>query len=210
MRPRPEDIAMKLEKRPPSSWVGNPPPSFMAEKYFIFLKLKTACGIEGVGEVYAGDVRPRMSSPAHDRGPSSPDASRGHDPDAGREPVAPRARLGLSRCGPDPSLMGVMSGLEMACWGHRRQGGGPAGLRPARRVGRCASDCASYTYIYPAGGRARSDLPRRRNVRPERASRLCTAGLHRPQIRFRAGAYSAFDPRQPDLVSLDLSHRFMR
>ena len=37
--------------------VGNPPPAF-GGRYFIFLKLKTACGIEGVGEVYAASFAP--------------------------------------------------------------------------------------------------------------------------------------------------------
>ena len=37
--------------------VGNPPPAF-GGRYFLFLKLKTACGIEGVGEVYAASFAP--------------------------------------------------------------------------------------------------------------------------------------------------------
>ena len=39
--------------------VGNPPPGF-GGRYFVFLKLKTACGIEGVGEVYAATFGPRV------------------------------------------------------------------------------------------------------------------------------------------------------
>src|SRR6202035_1556331 len=38
--------------------VGNPPPRF-GGRYFIFLKLVTDSGIEGVGEVYAASFRPR-------------------------------------------------------------------------------------------------------------------------------------------------------
>ncbi|HYA74910.1 MAG TPA: mandelate racemase/muconate lactonizing enzyme family protein, partial [Roseiarcus sp.] len=37
--------------------VGNPPPGF-GGRYFLFLKLRTACGIEGVGEVYAASFGP--------------------------------------------------------------------------------------------------------------------------------------------------------
>ena len=37
--------------------VGNPPPAF-GGRYFLFLKLRTACGIEGVGEVYAASFAP--------------------------------------------------------------------------------------------------------------------------------------------------------
>ena len=35
--------------------VGNPPPGF-GGRYFIFVKLTTACGIIGWGEVYAATV----------------------------------------------------------------------------------------------------------------------------------------------------------
>ena len=38
--------------------VGNPPPGF-GGRYFVFLKIKTACGIEGVGEVYAATFGPQ-------------------------------------------------------------------------------------------------------------------------------------------------------
>lgn len=39
--------------------VGNPPPSF-GGRYFIFVKLRTACGIEGIGEVYNDTFSPHV------------------------------------------------------------------------------------------------------------------------------------------------------
>ena len=39
--------------------VNNPPPCF-GGRYFVFLKLKTACGIEGVGEVYTATFGPKV------------------------------------------------------------------------------------------------------------------------------------------------------
>ena len=39
--------------------VGNPPPGF-GGRYFIFVKLKTACGIEGIGEVYGATFGPHV------------------------------------------------------------------------------------------------------------------------------------------------------
>ncbi|HLH51447.1 MAG TPA: mandelate racemase/muconate lactonizing enzyme family protein, partial [Roseiarcus sp.] len=39
--------------------VANPPPSF-GGRYFIFLKLRTSCGVEGVGEVYAATFGPHV------------------------------------------------------------------------------------------------------------------------------------------------------
>ena len=41
--------------------VANPPPSY-GGRYFVFLKLRTTCGIEGLGEVYAATLD-RTSSP---------------------------------------------------------------------------------------------------------------------------------------------------
>ena len=38
--------------------VGNPPPAF-GGRYFLFLKLRTDSGIEGVGEVYAASFAPK-------------------------------------------------------------------------------------------------------------------------------------------------------
>lgn len=38
--------------------VGNPPPR-TGGRYFIFVKLTTACGIVGYGEIYAAAFSPR-------------------------------------------------------------------------------------------------------------------------------------------------------
>ena len=37
--------------------VGTPPPGH-GGRYFIFVKLTTACGIDGYGEIYAGHIAP--------------------------------------------------------------------------------------------------------------------------------------------------------
>ena len=37
--------------------VGNPPPGF-GGRYFVFVKLTTACGIVGYGEIYAASFGP--------------------------------------------------------------------------------------------------------------------------------------------------------
>jgi L-alanine-DL-glutamate epimerase-like enolase superfamily enzyme len=39
--------------------VGNPPPGF-GGRYFVFVKIRTACGIEGVGEAYAATFSPHI------------------------------------------------------------------------------------------------------------------------------------------------------
>ena len=92
--------------------VGNPPPAY-GGRYFVFLKLKTACGIEGVGEVYAATFGPQVIAAAIE----DVFARRF----AGRDPFRIEAMWretygsGFSSR-PDLSLMGVLSGLEMACW----------------------------------------------------------------------------------------------
>ena len=92
--------------------VGNPPPGF-GGRYFVFLKLKTACGIEGVGEVYAATFGPHVvASMIEDVFARRFD---GRDPfqieSIWRESYGSGFTLR-----PDLSLMGVISGLEMACW----------------------------------------------------------------------------------------------
>ena len=39
--------------------VANPPPGF-GGKYFVFVKIRTTCGIEGVGEAYAATFSPHI------------------------------------------------------------------------------------------------------------------------------------------------------
>ena len=92
--------------------VSNPPPSF-GGRYFVFLKLKTACGIEGVGEVYAATFGPKVL------GKMIEDLFVRRF--AGRDPFQIESLWRESygsgfTLRPDVSLMGVISGLEMACW----------------------------------------------------------------------------------------------
>src|SRR5262245_29460529 len=92
--------------------VGNPPPSH-GGRYFIFLKLTTACGIDGVGEVYAASFGPQvvkaMIEDVFDR------RFAGQDPTQ-IEVLWRRVHGSGFALRPDASVMGVMSGLEMACW----------------------------------------------------------------------------------------------
>src|ERR1700761_2850864 len=91
---------------------ANPPPGY-GGRYFVFLKLKTACGIEGVGEVYAATFGPKIIAAMIE----DVFARRF----AGRDPFQIEA-MGRDRYGsgftrrPDLWLMSVVSGLEMACW----------------------------------------------------------------------------------------------
>ncbi len=182
--------------------VGNPPPSY-GGRYFVILKLKTACGIEGVGEVYAATFGPhvvaKMIEDVFVR------RFEGHDPTQ-VESLWRRVHGSGFTLRPDPSLMGVMSGLEMACWDIA----GKAAGRPVYDLlgGKVRERLRSYTYLYPEAGENEAiyhDAERS----AERALAYVEQGF--TALKFDpAGAYSAFDPRQPDLVSLDLSEKFVR
>ncbi len=175
--------------------VGNPPPGY-GGRYFVFLKLKTACGIEGVGEVYAATFGPHVV------------ASMIEDVFArrfaGRDPFQIEAMWresygsGFSQR-PDLSLMGVISGLEMACWDIV----GKALEQPIYQLlgGRVHERLRSYTYLYPADGEGEDFYldPQRSATR---AAQYVKQGF--TAIKFDpTGGYSAYDPRQPTQEALE-------
>ena len=92
--------------------VKNPPPGF-GGRYFIFVTLTTSCGITGTGEIYAASFAPEiitaMASDIFQR------YLEGQNPFQ-IEQFCRRAHGSGFSHRPDPSLQGVVSGLEMACW----------------------------------------------------------------------------------------------
>jgi len=92
--------------------VGNPPPGF-GGKYFIFLKLTTDDGVEGIGEVYTATFGPHVVTQMIE------DVCGRHviGADPFRIERLWRDVYGQGYSGrPDISLVGVLSGIEMACW----------------------------------------------------------------------------------------------
>ncbi|MGO9427064.1 MAG: mandelate racemase/muconate lactonizing enzyme family protein [Steroidobacteraceae bacterium] len=175
--------------------VGNPPPGY-GGRYFVFLKLKTACGIEGVGEVYAATFGPHVV------------ASMIEDVFArrfaGRDPFQIEAMWresygsGFSQR-PDLSLVGVISGLEMACWDIV----GKALEQPIYQLlgGRVHERLRSYTYLYPADGEGEDFYldPQRSATRAAEYVKQGFTGLKFDPT----GGYSAYDPRQPTQEALE-------
>lgn len=184
--------------------VGNPPPSY-GGRYFVFLKLETACGIEGVGEVYAATFGPQIV------------ASMIEDVFArrfaGRDPFQIEAMWretygsGFS-LRPDLSLMGVISGLEMACWDII----GKAVEQPIYNLlgGRVHERLRSYTYLYPdetKGEGAEFYLDPERSA--TRAAEYVKQGF--TGLKFDpTGGFSAYDPRQPTQEALERTVRLVR
>ncbi|HTB29938.1 MAG TPA: mandelate racemase/muconate lactonizing enzyme family protein [Steroidobacteraceae bacterium] len=169
--------------------VGNPPPSY-GGLYFVFLKLKTACGIEGVGEVYAATFGPKIIAAMIE----DVFARRF----AGRDPFRIEAMWRDSygsgfTLRPDLSLMSVVSGLEMACWDII----GKAVDQPVYQLlgGKVHERLRSYTYLYPAEGEG-DDFYHDPDRSASRAAEYVKLGF--TGIKFDpTGGYSVFDPRQP-------------
>jgi L-alanine-DL-glutamate epimerase-like enolase superfamily enzyme len=182
--------------------VANPPPSF-GGRYFVFLKLRTACGIEGVGEVYAATFGPHvMASMIEDVF-----ARRfiGRDPFQIESLWRESYGSGYS-LRPDLSLMGVVSGLEMACWDIM----GKSLEQPVYNLlgGKLHERLRSYTYLYPADGEG-DEFYHDAERSAERAAEYVAQGF--TGIKFDpTGGYSAYDPRQPTQEALERTVRLTR
>ncbi|MBI1774115.1 MAG: mandelate racemase/muconate lactonizing enzyme family protein [Proteobacteria bacterium] len=187
--------------------VGNPPP-YNGGRYFIFLKLTTDNGIEGVGEVYAASFGPRtivkMIEDVFEHHVLGADPF--HIETVWRNVYG----RGYSQR-PDISLMGVLSGIEMAMWDIT----GKAVGKPVYELlgGKVHERLRTYTYLYPnePGSHAYTDSPvyRDPDIAAARALDYVKQGF--TAVKFDpAGAYSTFDPRQPSLDKLELSEAFCR
>jgi galactonate dehydratase len=182
--------------------VGNPPPHF-GGRYFVFVKLTTACGITGVGEAYCVPFEPhlvaKMIEDVFARYAAGTDP---HD----IENLWRRVYSSGFTQHPDLTLTGVLSALEMACWDII----GKAANQPVYKLlgGQVHERLRAYTYIYPRPG-DRSDVYHDPDLAAERAGEYLAQGF--TALKFDpAGPYSAFDGRQLSLEALDLSERFAR
>jgi 2-dehydro-3-deoxyphosphogalactonate aldolase len=182
--------------------VGNPPPSF-GGRYFVLLKLVTDNGIEGVGEVYAATFGPhtmaRMVQDVFERHVLGADPFR-------IEMLWRRVYGSGFTLRPDVSLMGVLSALEMAMWDIV----GKAVEKPVYELlgGKVHERLRSYTYIYPEGNETDA-IYHDAELSAQRAAEYVKQGF--TAVKFDpAGAYSAFDPRQPSQDALTRSEKFVR
>jgi galactonate dehydratase len=182
--------------------VANPPPGF-GGRYFVFLKLRTACGIEGVGEVYAATFGPKviasMIEDLFER------RLLGRDPMRIESFWRESYGSGFS-LRPDLSLVSVMSGLEMACWDII----GKALGQPIYNLmgGKVHERLRSYTYLYPAEGEG-DEFYHDAERSAQRAAEYVAQGF--TAVKFDpTGGYSAYDPRQPTQESLERTIRLVR
>jgi galactonate dehydratase len=182
--------------------VGTPPPHF-GGRYWVFVKLTTDGGVEGIGEIYSVPFHPRvverMIADVCERMVIGADPFR-------IEQLWRRIYSSGYTQRPDTSLLGVLSGIEMACWDIIGKELG----RPVYDLlgGKVHDRLRSYTYLYPEpgeGDRVYSDP----DLAAQRASEYLALGF--TAVKFDpAGPYSAFDPRQLSLAALDCSELFMK
>lgn len=182
--------------------VGNPPPHF-GGRYFVFVKLTTACGISGLGEAYCVPFDPhlvaKMIEDVYAR------YAEGRDPHD-IEALWRRVYSSGFTQHPDLTMMGVLSALEMACWDIV----GKAANQPVYKLlgGQVHERLRAYTYIYPRPG-DQSDVYHDPDLAAVRAAEYLAQGF--TALKFDpAGPYSAFDGRQLSLDALELSERFAR
>ena len=184
--------------------VGNPPPSFGGQ-YFIFVKLVTDDGIEGVGEVYGTAFGPKVMVAAIE------DIYQRYV--EGMDPfhIEKLWRLVYGSgytLRPDVTAMSVLSAIEIALWDIK----GKATGKPVYELlgGKVHDRLRSYTYIYPDTAKGQdSSIYWNAEASAERAAHYVKMGV--TGIKFDPAApYSPFDPRQPSLESMDLCEKFCK
>jgi 2-dehydro-3-deoxyphosphogalactonate aldolase len=187
--------------------VANPPPHH-GGPYFVFLKLITDDKTEGFGETYGVPFHPNMVSRLIE------DVGEryviGYDPFRIESLWRIIYSSGYSQH-PDLTLLGVLSGIEMACWDII----GKALNQPIYNLlgGQVHEKLRSYTYLYPApvdltSERETQDALAIANVfgdaelAPKRATQYVEQGF--TALKFDpVMPMSAFDPRQLSLEALD-------
>ena len=182
--------------------VGNPPPGF-GGRYFIFVKLTTACGVVGYGECYVATFSPpvivKMIEDMAER------LFIGFDPFKTEQLWRMAHGAGFTHR-PDMSVMGVFSGLEMACWDIV----GKVLDKPCYELlgGQVHERLRSYTYLYPPQG-AGDDFYDDAVRSAEQAAAYVKKGF--TAVKFDpVGPYSVYDGRQPSMETLQHSELFVK
>lgn len=187
--------------------VGNPPPGY-GGRYFIFVKLTTDSGVTGLGEIYSVPFMPHVVEQM------TRDVFERHI--LGRE-ASDIERMWRSVYGsgylmrPDASLIGILSGIEIACWDIM---GKEAGKPVAELLGGIVRPrLRSYTYLYPRLEDGPTGDAARVYNDPDAAAECAAAYVKEgfTAVKFDpAGPYTVYDPYQLSLEALDRSEAFCK
>jgi len=174
--------------------VGNPPPHF-GGRYWVFIKLITDKDIIGYGEIYSVPFHPnvvaKMIEDVFER------YVKNKDPFKIEKLWRTIYSSGYTQR-PDISLMGIISGIEMACWDII----GKELDKPIYELlgGQVHKKLRSYTYLYPKKS-DKSDVYKNASLAAERAQEYIEKGF--TAVKFDpVGAYNPMDPRQLSLEDL--------
>ncbi|GAB7539866.1 mandelate racemase/muconate lactonizing enzyme family protein [Burkholderia sp. 3C] len=179
------------------------PPPHVGGMYWLFVKLKTDDGIEGVGEIYAATFHPDVMIPAirdvFERHLLD------HDPHHVERFFRACYSSGFTQR-PDLTMMGIASGLEMACWDII----GKAAGKPVYELlgGKIHERLRSYTYLYPTNAQGEYDYDD-----PDLAAECAAENVKRgfTAVKFDpAGPYTAYSGHQLSLAVLDRCETFCR
>ncbi|MEM5399863.1 mandelate racemase/muconate lactonizing enzyme family protein [Paraburkholderia unamae] len=179
------------------------PPPHLGGMYWIFVTLKTDCGIEGVGEIYAATFHPDVMVSAIE------DVFTryllDHDPHRVERLFREAYSSGFTQR-PDLTMMGIVSGLEMACWDII----GKAADKPVYELlgGMVNERLRSYTYLYPKNAQGEYDYDD-----PDLAAECAAENVKRgfTAVKFDpAGPYTAYSGHQLSLEVLDRCETFSR
>ena len=182
--------------------VGNPTPE-LGGPYWIFVKLETACGIVGYGEIYGVPFSPsvveKMAADVFARRFLNEDPRR-------VEFLCRRARADNYAPRPDASLVATLSALEIACLDIA---GKACGL-PIHDFlgGKTRARLRAYTYLYPEAGDKTCVY-----ADPAQAARRAAdcRDLGFTAVKFDPlDKYGAFDPRQLRLAEISRARLFTR
>lgn len=171
--------------------------------YWIFVTLKTDDDIEGIGEVYAASFHPTVVKAAvadvFER------LLKGEDPHHVERFFRRAYSSGFTQR-PDPTMMGVASGLEMACWDII----GKAAGKPVYELigGRVHDRLRSYTYLYPKNAAGEYDYENI-ELSVECALECMEQGFS--AVKFDpAGPYTVYSGHQLSLEEMERCETFCR
>lgn len=181
-----------------------PPAPGWGGRYWIFVKLTTACGIEGIGECYASSVGPdAMAAVITDVFTRHME---GENPE-NIERMFRRAYSAGFTQRPDLTVMGAFSGLEIACWDIL----GKARERPVYALlgGKVNDRVRAYTYLYPLPHHEAEAFWTSSDLAAEAAIDAVERGY--TAIKFDpAGPYTIFGGHQPAMRDLSRSVAFCK
>ena len=182
--------------------VGNPPPHF-GGRYWIFIKLITDKDIVGYGEIYSVPFHPnvvtKMIEDVFER------YVKQKDPFKIEKLWRTIYSSGYTQR-PDISLMGIISGIEMACWDII----GKELNKPIYELlgGQVYNKLRSYTYLYPKKS-DKTNVYTDATLAAERANEFIEKGF--TAIKFDpVGSYTPLDPRQLSLDELVKVENFVK